>query len=167
MNKLKAWVSIMYGCDNFCTYCVVPYLRGRERSRHPDDIVREVRELANQGYKEVTLLGQNVNSYGKGQEGDVDFPGLLKRVNDETEIERIRFVTSHPRDLSDGLITALRDLPKVCESAAFAGPERLQPGPRVHEQAIYPRRLSRQGKETAACRAGDRPHHGHYRRLPR
>jgi tRNA-2-methylthio-N6-dimethylallyladenosine synthase len=116
MNKLKAWVSIMYGCDNFCTYCVVPYLRGRERSRHSDDIVREVRELALQGYKEVTLLGQNVNSYGRGLAKDVAFPELLKRVNDETSIARIRFVTSHPRDLSEKLITALRDLPKVCES---------------------------------------------------
>jgi len=115
-DTLKAWVSIMYGCDNFCTYCVVPHLRGRERSRHPDDIVREVYELAGQGYKEVTLLGQNVNSYGKGQERDVAFPELLKRVNDETAVQRIRFVTSHPRDLSDGLITAIRDLPKVCES---------------------------------------------------
>jgi tRNA-2-methylthio-N6-dimethylallyladenosine synthase len=115
-DKLKAWVSIMYGCDNFCTYCVVPHLRGRERSRHPDDIVREVYELAVQGYKEVTLLGQNVNSYGKGLEGATAFPALLRRVNDETAIQRIRFVTSHPRDLSDGLITALRDQPKVCES---------------------------------------------------
>ena len=115
-DRLKAWVSIMYGCDNFCTYCVVPYLRGRERSRPPQDIMDEVRGLAEKGYKEVTLLGQNVNSYGRGMEGNVDFPSLLRRMNDETGIERIRFVTSHPRDLSDGLIHALRDLPKVCES---------------------------------------------------
>lgn len=115
-DKLKAWVSIMYGCDNFCTYCVVPYLRGRERSRRPEDVVQEVHELAAQGYKEVTLLGQNVNSYGKGREGNIDFPALLRLVNDIPGIERIRFVTSHPRDLSEGLITALRDLPKVCES---------------------------------------------------
>lgn len=115
-NKLKAWVSIMYGCDNFCTYCVVPYLRGRERSRHPDEVVREVRELALSGYKEVTLLGQNVNSYGKGLHEDVDFPALLRRVNDETEIARIRFVTSHPRDLSERLVCSLRDLPKICEA---------------------------------------------------
>jgi tRNA-2-methylthio-N6-dimethylallyladenosine synthase len=114
-DKIKAWVSIMYGCDNFCTYCVVPYLRGRERSRPPDDIVNEVRELAQKGYKEVTLLGQNVNSYGRGLEQSVDFPSLLRLVNDVPGIERIRFVTSHPRDLSDGLITAVRDVPKVCE----------------------------------------------------
>jgi tRNA-2-methylthio-N6-dimethylallyladenosine synthase len=115
-DGLKAWVSIMYGCDNFCTYCVVPYLRGRERSRLPLDIVGEVSELARNGYKEVTLLGQNVNSYGKGLEGDADFPSLLRLINNVPDIERIRFVTSHPRDLSDGLIAALRDLPKVCES---------------------------------------------------
>jgi tRNA-2-methylthio-N6-dimethylallyladenosine synthase len=115
-DKLKAWVSIMYGCDNFCTYCVVPYLRGRERSRLPEDIEQEVRELALQGYKEITLLGQNVNSYGKGLEGNTDFPALLRTVHDVQGIERIRFVTSHPRDLSEGLINAMRDLPKVCES---------------------------------------------------
>jgi tRNA-2-methylthio-N6-dimethylallyladenosine synthase len=114
-DKIKAWVSIMYGCDNFCTYCVVPYLRGRERSRLPEDISDEVRELAQKGYKEVTLLGQNVNSYGKGLEQSADFPSLLRKVNDVPGIERIRFVTSHPRDLSGGLIAAVSALPKVCE----------------------------------------------------
>src|SRR5574337_487634 len=108
-DKIKAWVSIMYGCDNFCTYCVVPYLRGRERSRPPEDIVKEVRLLAGQGFREVTLLGQNVNSYGKGTDIKTDFPALLRLVNDETGIGRIRFVTSHPRDLSDRLIEAIRD----------------------------------------------------------
>jgi tRNA-2-methylthio-N6-dimethylallyladenosine synthase len=116
VDKVKAWVSIMYGCDNFCTYCVVPYLRGRERSRPSEDIVDEVRELARQGYKEVTLLGQNVNSYGKGLGQGTDFPTLLRMVNEVPALERIRFVTSHPQDLSDGLIDAVRDLPKVCES---------------------------------------------------
>jgi tRNA-2-methylthio-N6-dimethylallyladenosine synthase len=115
-DRLKAWVSIMYGCDNFCTYCVVPYLRGREHSRPPLDIVGEVSELARNGYKEVTLLGQNVNSYGKGLEGNANFPSLLRSVNKVPGIERIRFITSHPRDLSEGLITELRDLSKVCES---------------------------------------------------
>lgn len=115
-DRLKAWVSIMYGCDNFCTYCVVPYLRGRERSRRPNDILHEIRDLAGQGFKEVTLLGQNVNSYGKGLEEDIDFPELLRQVNEIDGIERIRFVTSHPRDLSDRLMSALRDIPKVCES---------------------------------------------------
>jgi len=115
-DRIKAWVSIMYGCDNFCSYCVVPYLRGRERSRLPKDIVNEVRELAQKGYKEVTLLGQNVNSYGKGLEEGSDFPMLLRLINDIPDIERIRFVTSHPRDLSHELIAAIRDLPKVCEA---------------------------------------------------
>lgn len=115
-DGLKAWVSIMYGCDNFCTYCVVPYLRGRERSRPPRDIVDEVRGLAGRGYREVTFLGQNVNSYGKGLETACSFPELLGLVQEVDGIERIRFVTSHPRDLSDGLVSAIRDLPKVCES---------------------------------------------------
>ncbi len=115
-DRLKAWVSIMYGCDNFCTYCVVPYLRGRERSRMPEDIAAEVRELGHWGYKEVTLLGQNVNSYGKGLGKGIDFPALLRLINEIVGIERIRFVTSHPRDLSEKLIIAIRELPKVCES---------------------------------------------------
>ena len=116
MDGLKAWVSIMYGCDNFCTYCVVPYLRGRERSRPLQDIVSEVRGLADRGYREVTFLGQNVNSYGKGLETPCSFPELLRQVQEVDGIERIRFVTSHPRDLSEGLIGAIRGLPKVCES---------------------------------------------------
>jgi tRNA-2-methylthio-N6-dimethylallyladenosine synthase len=115
-DGLKAWVSIMYGCDNFCTYCVVPHLRGRERSRPPRDIVDEVRGLADRGYREVTFLGQNVNSYGKGLDSACSFPELLGLVQEVDGMERIRFVTSHPRDLSDGLISAIRDLPKVCES---------------------------------------------------
>jgi tRNA-2-methylthio-N6-dimethylallyladenosine synthase len=115
-DGLKAWVSIMYGCDNFCTYCVVPYLRGRERSRLPRDIVTEVTGLADRGYREITLLGQNVNSYGKGLEIPCSFTELLHQAQEVEGIERIRFVTSHPRDLSDGLIGAIRDLPKVCES---------------------------------------------------
>jgi tRNA-2-methylthio-N6-dimethylallyladenosine synthase len=115
-DGLKAWVSIMYGCDNFCTYCIVPYLRGRERSRPSADILQEIRGLAERGYKEVTLLGQNVNSYGKGSAEACPFPQLLERVHGVEGIERVRFVTSHPRDLSDGLITAMRYLPKVCEA---------------------------------------------------
>jgi tRNA-2-methylthio-N6-dimethylallyladenosine synthase len=115
-DRLKAWVSIMYGCDNFCTYCVVPYLRGRERSRPPRDIVAEVRSLAEQGYREITLLGQNVNSYGKGSGDPTTFPELLGLLQDIDGILRIRFVTSHPRDLSDELMIAIGRLPKVCEA---------------------------------------------------
>ena len=116
VDKLKAWVSIMYGCDNFCTYCVVPYLRGRERSRKPEDIVQEIQCLVQQGYQEVTLLGQNVNSYGKGSHDGADFPALLRLVNGIPGLKRLRFVTSHPRDLSESLIASIRDLPTVCES---------------------------------------------------
>ena len=112
---VRAWVSIMYGCDNFCAYCVVPYTRGRERSRAVSDISREVRELSEYGYKEITLLGQNVNSYGKNLSESIDFPDLLKAIHEIEGIQRIRFVTSHPRGLSEKLIEKIRDLPKVCE----------------------------------------------------
>jgi len=115
VGQVRAWVSIMYGCDNFCAYCVVPYTRGRERSRPVGDIYKEVQGLANDGYKEITLLGQNVNSYGKNFNENIDFPDLLKVLHEIPGIERIRFVTSHPKDLSDKLIEYMRDLPKVCE----------------------------------------------------
>lgn len=107
----RAWVSIMYGCNNFCSYCVVPHTRGRERSRPSENIFREIRGLVEKGFKEVTLLGQNVNSY----KSDKNFPGLLREINFIPGIERIRFVTSHPRDLSDELISAISGLEKVCE----------------------------------------------------
>lgn len=114
-SKFKAWVTIIYGCTNFCSYCIVPYTRGRERSRHPDKIVEEVIELGRTGCKEVTLLGQNVNSYGKDKDYGVDFADLLERLNDVPGIERIRFTTSHPKDISDKLIYNLARLDKVCE----------------------------------------------------
>ena len=113
-GRIRAWVSIMYGCDNFCAYCVVPSTRGRERSRPSQDIFNEVESLADQGFKEVTLLGQNVNSYGRNVHNNIDFPDLLKKIHDINGIERIRFVTSHPRDLSEKLIGAMKDLPKIC-----------------------------------------------------
>jgi len=111
----KAFVNIMYGCNNFCTYCIVPYTRGREISRKPENIIREIKELAESGCKEVTLLGQNVNSYGKTLEEDYDFVDLLKDINIVEGIERIRFMTSHPKDLSDKLIEAYGSLDKLCE----------------------------------------------------
>ncbi len=114
-GKLKAFVTIMYGCNNFCTYCIVPYVRGRERSRKTEDIVAEVTRLAEAGFLEVTLLGQNVNSYGKDLPGEVDFADLLLAVNDVPGIERIRFTTSHPRDLSDKMILAVAQGSKICE----------------------------------------------------
>jgi len=115
-GQITAFVNIMYGCDNFCSYCVVPHVRGREKSRHPDDIIKEIEGLVERGCREVTLLGQNVNSYGKGLRGGRDFTGLLKLVDGTDGLKRIRFVTSHPKDLSDSLIDAMAGLPKVCES---------------------------------------------------
>jgi len=114
-NRVKAWVTIMEGCNNFCSYCVVPYVRGRERSRSPDDIEGEVVSLVQAGYKEVTLLGQNVNSYGMGLERPSSFPELLCRLNEIPGLERIRFTTSHPKDLSTDLIRAMKTCEKVCE----------------------------------------------------
>lgn len=110
-DHIKALVTIMYGCNNFCSYCVVPYTRGNEKSRPSAKILAEIEGLAREGFKEVTLLGQNVNSY----RSDMDFAGLLRNINKIEGLERIRFVTSHPKDLSDPLIAAMRSLEKVCE----------------------------------------------------
>ncbi|MDD4844707.1 MAG: tRNA (N6-isopentenyl adenosine(37)-C2)-methylthiotransferase MiaB [Anaerotignum sp.] len=112
----KASVNIVFGCNNFCTYCIVPYVRGRERSRSPEDILAEVKKLAADGVKEIVLLGQNVNSYGKNLDKPVSFAKLLRMVNEIDGIERIRFMTSHPKDLSDELIEAMKDCHKVCNS---------------------------------------------------
>ena len=105
-NKYSAWVNIQYGCDKFCTYCIVPYTRGKQRSRKSEDIIDEVRELYNNGYQEVTLLGQNVNAYGKDFDNDYDFADLLGEVS-QTGIPRIRFVTSHPWDFTDKMIEVI------------------------------------------------------------
>ena len=105
-SKITAWVNIMYGCDKFCTYCIVPYTRGKQRSRKSEDILKEVKELKEQGYKEITLLGQNVNAYGKDLDGEIEFSKLLEKVSD-TGIERIRFVTSHPWDFTDKMIDVI------------------------------------------------------------
>ncbi len=112
---LKTFVNIMYGCNNFCTYCIVPYTRGRERSREPENIIEEVKGLVDKGTKEITLLGQNVNSYGKSLEEEIDFAGLLRKINEVDGLERIRFMTSHPKDASQRLIDAIKDCDKVCE----------------------------------------------------
>lgn len=114
-EKVTEGVSVMYGCNNFCTYCIVPYVRGRERSRLKEDIINEVKSLADDGVKEITLLGQNVNSYGHDIEGYIDFPMLLKEVSKVDGIERIRFMTSHPKDLSDALIDEIASNKKVCK----------------------------------------------------
>lgn len=114
--KHKAYVSVTFGCDNFCTYCVVPYTRGREKSRTSEHILNEVGALADDGCKEVILLGQNVNSYGKGLDERTDFAALLRKIDDIHGIQRIRFMTSHPKDLSDDLICAIADCDKVCNN---------------------------------------------------
>ena len=123
-SNIKASVTIMYGCNNFCSYCIVPYVRGRERSRHPKDIIEEVQGLAKEGYKEITLLGQNVNSYlvsenwkqnGKEYKGINSFATLLKEINKIEGIERIRFVSPHPKDFTDDVIDAIAQCDKVCK----------------------------------------------------
>ena len=113
-SNVVASVSVMYGCNNFCTYCIVPYVRGRERSRKHTDILAEVEGLAAQGYKEITLVGQNVNSYGKDC-GEIDFADLLEKISDVQGIERIRFVSSHPKDVTDKLIAVIKNNKKVCK----------------------------------------------------
>ncbi|MCL1842581.1 MAG: tRNA (N6-isopentenyl adenosine(37)-C2)-methylthiotransferase MiaB [Defluviitaleaceae bacterium] len=110
--SFKAGVNIMYGCDNFCSFCIVPYVRGREKSRPAQDILQEIRALSADGVKEIMLLGQNVNSYAAG----LTFPELLREVNAVEGLQRIRFMTSHPKDFSDELISAIKNLPKVCKS---------------------------------------------------
>ena len=113
-NPLKANLPIMHGCDNFCTYCVVPFVRGREKSRLPENIIAEAREIVAAGYKEITLLGQNVNSYGKGLENPISFAQLLREVNAIPGDFRIKFMTSHPKDCTRELLEAIRDCEKVC-----------------------------------------------------
>lgn len=112
--SFKSGVNIMFGCNNFCSYCIVPYVRGRERSRNPKDIIREIEKLSADGVKEIMLLGQNVNSYGKNLEEPMTFAELLREVNKVEGIQRIRFMTSHPKDLSDDLIQAMAECDKVC-----------------------------------------------------
>lgn len=114
-SSFRAWVTIMYGCNNFCSYCIVPYVRGRERSRQPKDILKEISDLVDDGVKEVTLLGQNVNSYGRDLPGgEWGYARLLREIAGSTGIQRIRFQTSHPKDLSPDLITVMAGEPKIC-----------------------------------------------------
>ena len=112
--KFKAGVNIMYGCNNFCSYCIVPYVRGRERSRNPEDIIKEVKALVADGVVEIMLLGQNVNSYGKSLETPFTFADLLRELEKVEGLKRIRFMTSHPKDLSDALIEVMKDSKKIC-----------------------------------------------------
>ena len=113
-SKITSYLSIMYGCNNFCSYCIVPYVRGRERSRSEDDILREAERLLEGGTQEIMLLGQNVNSYGNDRDDGATFPGLIRRL-DALGVPRLRFMTSHPKDLSSRLIDAMAELPRVCK----------------------------------------------------
>jgi tRNA-2-methylthio-N6-dimethylallyladenosine synthase len=112
--SFKAGVNIMYGCNNFCSYCIVPYVRGRERSRNPEDIIKEIKELVADGVKEIMLLGQNVNSYGKTLDNPISFASLLEEIEKVEGLERVRFMTSHPKDLSNELIEVMKNSKKVC-----------------------------------------------------
>ena len=113
--SFKSGVNIMFGCNNFCSYCIVPYVRGRERSRNPEDIIREIKHLVADGVVEVMLLGQNVNSYGKNLEEPISFAQLLEKIEEIEGLERIRFMTSHPKDLSDELIQVMAKSKKICQ----------------------------------------------------
>ena len=113
--RISGFVSIMRGCNNFCHYCIVPYTRGRERSRDVESILREVRDLRDRGFKEVTLLGQNVNSYKAYDANETDFPALLRRVAEEVPEMRVRFTTSHPKDMSDETLRVIAEVPNVCK----------------------------------------------------
>jgi tRNA-2-methylthio-N6-dimethylallyladenosine synthase len=115
-SSFAAWIPIMYGCNNFCTYCIVPYVRGRERSRSIENIVEEIEAAVREGYKEFTLLGQNVNSYGKDLDVPEAFAKLLRRVNEIPGVERIHYMTSHPRDMSEEVIKAVAECEHVCEN---------------------------------------------------
>lgn len=112
-STISAWVPIMYGCNNFCTYCIVPYVRGRERSRPAEDIVEEIKQLGADGFKEITLLGQNVNSYGKDT-GGCNFAGLLEKIDTIDTIARVRYMTSHPRDMSEQVVAVVAGSKRVC-----------------------------------------------------
>ncbi len=113
-KRFKAWLPIMYGCDNFCSYCIVPYVRGRERSRRPEDILDEATKIINNGYKDITLLGQNVNSYGKNLDEDINFAQLLNRIDSIPGDYRIRFMTSHPKDATKELIDTISESEHIC-----------------------------------------------------
>ena len=114
-DPVKGWVSVMYGCNNFCSYCIVPYVRGRERSRTPEAVAGEVAELLRSGVRDVTLLGQNVNSYGRDLDSDVDFSALLRKLQDLPGEFRIRFMTSHPKDAGQRLFDTMAACSKVCK----------------------------------------------------
>ncbi|MBR7070857.1 MAG: tRNA (N6-isopentenyl adenosine(37)-C2)-methylthiotransferase MiaB [Clostridia bacterium] len=149
-GTLKGWLPIMAGCDNFCTYCIVPYVRGRERSRDPEEIIYEATEMVRSGFKEIMLLGQNVNSYGKGLDEPVNFAQLLRRVNAIEGDFRIRFMTSHPKDCSLELLDAIRDCEKVAKHLHLpfqSGSDRILKTMNRHYDREKYSELIRQAKE--------------------
>ena len=159
-GRVKAWLSVMYGCNNFCTYCVVPYVRGRERSRLPEEVIREAEALVQAGYKDITLLGQNVNSYGKDLGLDVDFADLIRRINAIPGDFLIRFMTSHPKDATEKLFRTMAE----CEKCAH---HILEPDPEGDEPQLYPGKVSGRGRESPGMDARPGPDDGYHRRLPR
>ena len=149
-SSFRAWLPIMYGCDNFCTYCIVPYVRGRERSRRSEDVLAEFRQLVEQGYKEITLLGQNVNSYGKGLEEQIDFSDLLEKLCQVPGEYQIRFMTSHPKDASHKLIDTIAAHPQICRHIHLpvqSGSDRILQQMNRHYTAGQYRDLIRYAKE--------------------
>jgi tRNA-2-methylthio-N6-dimethylallyladenosine synthase len=154
-SSVKGFVTIMYGCNNFCTYCVVPYVRGRERSRKPEEIENEIKDLVSKGYKEITLLGQNVNSYGKELEDHINFAGLLRRINNIEGIERVRFMTSHPKDLTEEVIMTVKECDKLCEQIHLpvqSGSDRvLKEMNRHYDRAKYMSLINKIKKEIPDC----------------
>ncbi len=149
-NGLKAWVSVMYGCNNFCSYCIVPYVRGRERSRMPEDVIAECRELIEAGYKEITLLGQNVNSYGKDLEIGVDFSDLLAQIAEIPGDYLIRFMTSHPRDASKKLFDTMAKYPTIAKQLHLpfqSGNDRILKEMNRHYDSAKYLELVRQARE--------------------
>lgn len=157
-GNVRAWVSIMYGCNNFCSYCIVPYVRGRERSRRPEDILAEVRELAQAGYQDITLLGQNVNSYGKDLGLGVDFAWLLEQVNAIPGEFLIRFMTIHPKDAGARLFDTMAACEKVAPGAPPPLPVGQQPGAPGHAPGVYPGALPLPGGRAPGPNSRDRPH---------
>ena len=149
-SKLKAWVSIMYGCNNFCSYCIVPYVRGRERSRQPEDILDEVRGLVSEGYKDITLLGQNVNSYGKDLDTGVDFSDLLAQIAALDGDFWLRFMTSHPKDAGKKLFETMASHDKIAKQLHLpfqSGNDRVLKQMNRHYDSAQYRELVRQARE--------------------
>ena len=152
----------MFGCNNFCTYCIVPYVRGRERSREPEDIIREIQNLVADGVVEVMLLGQNVNSYGKNLENPISFAQLLEKVVAIDGLKRVRFMTSHPKDLSDDLIRVIKENQKICRHLHFATSIGEYGHFKEDEPRLYKGKLSRFSSKDSKRNSRDEFDYRHY-----